>query len=118
MRNRNFQLTVSIVVTVLSLAVGAYYLVNRQSEPAEDTNLSILVIGNSFTYQNNLDKMIGELMQAQTRQEAVQYKYKGIGWLNKREKSILIAEQEKIALEKQMVDLEHKALRMQMPEQH
>lgn len=50
-------------VIILTISGGLWYL-NRLSQDSENGNQRILIIGNSFTYQNNLDQMVGEFIEA------------------------------------------------------
>ena len=53
------------ILALIFLAGTAYLWYMGQDQTSESGTVRILVIGNSFTYQNNIDKMVAELMKAQ-----------------------------------------------------
>ncbi len=60
-----FVLPAAIILTMILLGGGLYLFMSGFSTTTDTSTIKVLIIGNSFTYQNNLDKMVGELMTAQ-----------------------------------------------------
>ncbi len=59
-----FVVPAAIILTLILLGGGLFMFMGGFSTTTDTDTVKILIIGNSFTYQNNLDKMVGELMNA------------------------------------------------------